>query len=56
MGILRCLRSADLWLLAALRSFGFALNLADKSQQQLGDHWPLTVESGHLDCDLTFNG
>ena len=52
MRILRSLWSADLWLLAALCSFSSCAESGRRvTQQELGVRWPLTVESGHLDCD-----
>ena len=42
MRVLRCLRSADLWLLAALCSFSSCAESGKRvTQQELGDRWPL---------------
>ena len=41
-----------MWLLFALSSFSSCAESGRRvRQQELGDRWPLTVESGHVDCD-----
>ena len=52
MRILPRFRSVHLWLLLALSSFSSCSDSGRRvTQQELGDRWPLRVESGHVDCD-----